>query len=204
MPRVKQVAKKAANEQGKVSPANVSGGPSMNGAGLPPHNLEKKRTIGKKASAVASKGKAGASPAANSQVKKTAPADGGVKRKFRFRPGTVAIREIKRYQRSADLLLPRAPFQRLLRDICLGINAQLRFQSNAISALQEATESYIVGLFEDANLCAVHAKRVTLMKKDMDLARRIRGEAFKDYRDLQPKNGTEQFYSLPYYDNKRE
>ncbi len=137
-------------------------------------------------------------------MKKTAPAEGGVKRKIRFRPGTVAIREIKRYQRTTDLILPRASFQRFLREVALGINGQIRFQATAIMAIQEAVESYLVGLFEDAQLCAIHAKRITLMKKDMDLARRIRGESFKDHRDLQPKDGTEQFYSLPYYTNQRE
>jgi hypothetical protein len=69
-------------------------------------------------------------------------------------------------------------------------------------ALQEAAESYLTGLFEDANLCAVHASRVTVMKKDLDLARRIRGERFQDHRDLQPKTGKEVFYMLPYYNEK--
>ena len=69
-------------------------------------------------------------------------------------------------------------------------------------ALQEAAESYLTGLFEDANLCAIHASRVTVMKKDLDLARRIRGERFHDHRDLQPKTGNEIFYQLPYYNEK--
>ena len=130
---------------------------------------------------------------------------GGLKKKFRrFRPGTVAIREIKRYQRSTDMLLARAPFQRLIRSIAEGIDGQLRFQSGALLALQEASESYITGIFEDANLCAIHASRVTLMKKDMDLARRIRGESFKDFRDLQPKTGNETFFSLPNIYTKSE
>lgn len=74
----------------------------------------------------------------------------------------------------------------------------LRFQSQALQALQEASEAYIVGLFEDTNLCAIHAKRVTVQKKDMDLARRIRGDRNHDYRDLQPKTGDEVFLALPY------
>ena len=69
-------------------------------------------------------------------------------------------------------------------------------------ALQEAAESYLTGLFEDANLCAIHASRMTVMKKDLDLARRLRGERFHDHRDLQPKSGKETFYMLPYYDEK--
>ena len=101
-------------------------------------------------------------------------------------------------------MLAKAPFQRFIRAICNGIDAQLRFQSQALLALQEAAESYLTGLFEDANLCAIHATRVTVMKKDLDLARRIRGERFHDHRDLQPKTGNEVFYQLPYYDEKTE
>ena len=73
----------------------------------------------------------------------------------------------------------------------------LRFQSQALHALQEATESYIVGVFEDTNLCAIHAKRMTVMKKDMDLARRIRGDRMNDFRDMQPKTGDEVFLMRP-------
>lgn len=79
---------------------------------------------------------------------------------------------------------------------------QLRFQSQALVAIQEATEAYIVALFEDTNLCAIHAKRMTVLKKDMHLARRIRGDRNFDYRDLQDKDGTEQFLSLPYTNDK--
>ncbi len=101
-------------------------------------------------------------------------------------------------------MLAKAPFQRFIRAICDGIDSQLRFQSAALGALQEAAESYLTGLFEDANLCAIHANRVTVMKKDLDLARRIRGERFHDHRDLQPKTGQEVFYMLPYYNEKDE
>lgn len=96
--------------------------------------------------------------------------------KRRYRPGTVALREIRRYQRSTDLLIRKLPFQRLVKEIAHGYMSDLRFQSTAILALQEAAEAYLVSLFEDTNLCAVHAKRVTIMPKDMQLARRIRGE----------------------------
>ena len=101
-------------------------------------------------------------------------------------------------------MLPKAPFQRFIRAICDGIDGQLRFQSSALLALQEAAESYLTGLFEDANLCAIHASRVTVMKKDLELARRIRGERFHDHRDLQPKTGKEVFYHLPYRNEKEE
>jgi histone H3 len=98
-------------------------------------------------------------------------------RRHRFRPGTVALREIRKYQRSTELLIKKLPFQRVVRDICYAIDGKdVRFQSAALLALQEAAEAYLVGLFEDTNLCAVHARRVTIMPRDMQLARRIRGE----------------------------
>ena len=133
--------------------------------------------------------------------KKTAPAEGGVKQR-RFRPGTVALREIKRYQKATHNLLPKAPFQRLVRNICEAIDPDLRFQSQALLAVQEAAEAYLVGLFEDTNLCAIHANRVTVFKKDLILARRIRGERALDHRDEQPKTGDEVFYQLPYRNEK--
>ena len=101
-------------------------------------------------------------------------------------------------------MLSKAPFQRFIRAISDGIDTQLRFQSSALLALQDAAESYLTGLFEDANLCAIHANRVTILKKDLDLARRIRGERFHDHRDLQPKTGNEVFYQLPYHNEKDE
>jgi histone H3 len=105
-----------------------------------------------------------------------ATSTGGIKKAHRYRPGTVALREIRRYQRSTDMLIRKLPFQRLVREIAQDFKNDLRFQGTAINALQEASESYLVGLFEDTNLCAIHAKRVTIMPKDMQLARRIRGE----------------------------
>jgi histone H3 len=101
---------------------------------------------------------------------------GGIKKPHRFRPGTVALREIRRYQKSTELLIRKLPFQRLVREIAQDFKTDLRFQAAAIAALQEASEAYLVGLFEDTNLCAIHAKRVTIMPKDIQLARRIRGE----------------------------
>ena len=105
---------------------------------------------------------------------------GGVKKPRRYKPGTVALREIRRYQKSTELLIRRLPFQRLVREIAQDLSGDIsktyRFQSSAVAALQEASEAYLVGLFEDTNLCALHAKRVTIMPKDMQLARRIRGE----------------------------
>ena len=88
----------------------------------------------------------------------------------------MALREIRRYQKSTELLIRKLPFQRLVREIALESKSNLRFQSTAIAALQEAAESYLVSLMEDTNLCAIHAKRVTIFPRDMQLARRIRGE----------------------------
>lgn len=102
----------------------------------------------------------------------------------RYRPGVVALREIRRYQDSTDLLIRKLPFQRLVREIAQGYKTDLRFQSAALGALQEAAEAYLVGLFEDTNLCALHAKRVTIMVKDMQLAGRIRRERAYDNRLL--------------------
>ena len=120
-------------------------------------------------------GKAPRKQLATKAARKSAPATGGVKKPHRYRPGTVALREIRRYQKSTELLIKRGPFQRLVREIAEGLNTGLRFQTSALCALQEAAESFLVGMFEDTNLCTIHAKRVTIMPRDMQLARRIRG-----------------------------
>jgi histone H3 len=112
----------------------------------------------------------------NKAARKSAPVSGGVKKPHRYRPGTVALREIRKFQKSTELLIRKLPFQRLVREIATEYKSDLRFQSQAVLALQEASEAYLVGLFEDTNLCAIHAKRVTIMPKDIQLARRIRGE----------------------------
>jgi histone H3 len=96
-------------------------------------------------------------------------------KRHRYRPGTLALREIRRYQATTELLIRKLPFQRLVREIGQEFG-QFRWQSQAVGALQEAAEAYLVGLFADTNLCALHAKRVTIMPKDLQLARRIRGE----------------------------
>lgn len=129
---------------------------------------------------------------ATKAARKSAPTAGGVKRPRRYRPGTVALREIRKYQRSTDLLIRRLPFQvccyllpadhgwgvgqRLVREIAQEFKSELRFQATAIMALQEAAEAFLVSLFEDMNLSAIHAKRVTVMPKDLQLARRLRGD----------------------------
>jgi histone H3 len=122
----------------------------------------------------------------------------GEVKKRRYRPGTVALKEIRRYQKTTELLLRAAPFQRLVREISETFKTDFRYQAGALHALQEATEAYIIGLFEDTNLCAIHANRweavngimrvelififiyifhrVTIMPRDVQLAMRIRGE----------------------------
>ena len=94
----------------------------------------------------------------------------------RYRAGTVALKDIRHYQGSTALLIRKLPFQRVVREIAQDIKTDLRFQSAAILCLQEATEAYLVSLLEDSNLCAIHPRRVTIMPKDIQLARRIRGE----------------------------
>lgn len=170
-------------------------------------------------------GKAPRKQLASKAARKSAPSTGGVKKPHRYKPGTVALREIRRYQKSTELLIRKLPFQRLVcrrphllettpaplltiafhyqvREIAQDFKSDLRFQSSAIGALQESVESYLVSLFEDTNLCAIHAKRVTIQsvrnmnlpdphtrdawralghtlttsQKDIQLARRLRGE----------------------------
>ena len=118
---------------------------------------------------------------ARSPPKGTPTTPGGTKKPARrFRPGTVALKEIRRYQKGYDLLVPKLPFARLVKEIAQNLSARhglvgLRFQSAALAALQEAAEAYLTALFEDTVLCAIHAKRVTIMPKDMQLAQTIRG-----------------------------
>ena len=113
---------------------------------------------------------------AKSLCKKGTAQPAGGKKPHRYRPGTVALREICRYQKSTELLIRRLPFQRLVREIAQDYRSRLNFASGAILALQEAVEAYLVGLFEDTNLCAIHTKRITIMPKDIQLARCICGE----------------------------
>ena len=116
------------------------------------------------------------------ESRRNAPAVGGVKKPHRYRPGTVALREIRKYQKSTDLLICKAPFYRLVREIygdvasVSHVSSDYKWQGSSILALQEASEAYHVGLFDDTNMCALHSKRKTIMPKDIQLARRIRGE----------------------------
>ncbi|XP_078408915.1 histone H3.3A-like [Cetorhinus maximus] len=117
-----------------------------------------------------------AQEAAATKAARKCPSTGEVKKTHRYRPGTVALQEIHRCQNSTELLIRKLSFQRLVREIAQGFETDLRFQSAATGAFQEASEAYLVGLFEDTNLCAIHAKRVTVMPKDTQIARWNRGQ----------------------------
>lgn len=102
------------------------------------------------------------------------PPSGATKMKpYKYRPGTVALREIRRYQHSTHLLVRRLPFQRLVRGLAQEFAYGLRWQVSALDALQEAAESFLVTLFADSNRCALHANRITLVPKDILLACRL-------------------------------
>ena len=107
---------------------------------------------------------------------KAAPAIGGCKKPHCYRPGTVALREICKYQKSTDLLLQKLPFQRFVREVMQNVRGDLRFQATALASSQEASKAYLIGLLEETNLCAIHARRVTIMPKDLQLSQRIRRE----------------------------
>ncbi|CAI5463612.1 unnamed protein product, partial [Closterium sp. Yama58-4] len=100
-----------------------------------------------------------------------------VKRKpHRYRPGTVALMEIRRFQKTTDLLIRKLPFMRLCKEISHTYTTMdVRWTATAVLGLQEAAEAYLVNLFEDGLLLAIHSKRVTLMIRDIQLARRIKG-----------------------------
>jgi histone H3 len=113
------------------------------------------------------------------KAKKSAAGGGssGMKKSFRWRPGTVALREVRKLQKSTELLVAKAPFSRLVREIAETHKAGLRFQSTAVAAIQEA-EAFVISLLSDANLTALHANRVTALPRDLQLVRRLRGERF--------------------------
>lgn len=102
------------------------------------------------------------------------------KKQHRFRPGTVALREIRCYQKNTENVIPKSSFRRLIKIITTTSHPHIRYQSSAIDAIQEASEAYMTNIFENTNLCAIHARRVTIMVRDMQLARRIRGEVFNN------------------------
>ena len=99
---------------------------------------------------------------------------GSARRKRRFRPGTVALREIRKYQKSTKLLIRKIPFQRLVREIVYKMkDKDFKFQSTALLALQEASEGFLVNMFDQCNHIAIHGKRTTVMVKDIRLWKRL-------------------------------
>ena len=130
-------------------------------------------------------GKAPRKQLATKAAQRSAPASGGIKKPHRYCPGTVALRKICRYQKGTDLLIRKLPFQHLAREVLQDLNkpgsyprySAEHFQATSLLAIQESVEAFSIGLFEDVNLCAIHARRVTNMPKDMQLALRIRGES---------------------------
>ena len=114
------------------------------------------------------------------------PSIGGIKKPHHCRPGILALHEIRRNQKLTELLIKRLPFQRIVWEISQDyricplragtLSVQVRFQLVAITAMQKTAEDFLVDLFEDVNLLAVHAKRVTVMQRDIRLAVRIRGD----------------------------
>lgn len=112
------------------------------------------------------------------QTQKSTEVIVSMRKKRRYKPGTVALREIRRYQNSVDLLIPKLPFQRLVREIAAHITydseAGTRWQAEALKCIQEASEKYLVDLLHDANDICIHAKRVTISNKDLRLAYNLR------------------------------
>lgn len=131
----------------------------------------------------ANAGKAPRKSAVEKGTKKVSKKEGATdaqkeRKPHRWRSGTVALREIKRYQKSTELLLRKLPFQRLVREVTAAHNAEMRFQSGAIAALQESLEAYMTELFDKANTAAIHANRVTVGCADLETACAIRGDTF--------------------------
>ena len=140
------------------------------------HVTYKKRT--KLTARRATGGKAPRKQLSTKAARRDAPATGGVKKRRRYRPDTTAIREIRRYQKSTDLLIKKLPFHRFVREIANDYKTGLRFMNDVMPGIQDFVESHLAELFADTQFCSIHAGRVTIMPKDIQLARRIRREYF--------------------------
>ncbi|KAG0648254.1 histone H3 centromeric hH3v [Hyphodiscus hymeniophilus] len=170
-----QVQRKRLSLQQSSTPSSSRKPGRPSAAAMPPKKATAKKAAGK-SPARGGIAKKKSRVSSGSAIEPGDPVPGRKKR--RYRPGTLALKEIRRYQNSTDLLLLKLPFSRLVREIAMTLRPageDMRWQSQAIQALQEAAEAFLVHLFEDTNLCAIHAKRVTIMQKDIQLARRIRG-----------------------------
>ncbi|MCO5604370.1 hypothetical protein L7F22_058535 [Adiantum nelumboides] len=110
------------------------------------------------------------------------PPPPATKKKYRFKPGTIALREIKKYQNTTEPIIPKAPFSRVVREIMEKVGDRAtRIQARALNALQEASEAILVSTFEDSVLCMAHAKRVTINSKDMGLVLALRQHPSLDH-----------------------
>jgi histone H3 len=159
---------KVEDDGGNQKPSsNVKGGGDTKKSSAPPSNAAAS------AAAVAAEPVPGDLGKKKKQQKKKGK---GKQKPHRYRPGTVALSEIRRYQKSTDPLIRRLPFQRLVRELAQDFKGDIKFQSTAMLATWEASKAHLVGLFEDTNLCASHAKRVTIMPNDIEIIRCIRGE----------------------------
>ena len=137
----------------------------MKGKGSATKNKGKKRDEGKK----------------KSKRRASTPAKQEEKKKFKWRPGTVALREIKRYQKHSRPLTASAPFQRRVRSILKELDPEVRIKPKSFECMREATEAYLINILEDSNMCAIHASRKTVKIKDVLLANRIRGGETRAY-----------------------
>ena len=164
--------KKTTRKLPKNRPKNTLGGTKSPRQGIEPTPLRKTGT----STAGVKKEVCNVTVAGTKSSCRNTGSTGGIKKPMRYKPGTVALREIRWYQKSTELLIRKLAMARIIQEVAQDFKKDLRFQKDAIAAVHEATESYAVGLMEDTNLCAIHAKRVTIMPKDMQLARRIRGE----------------------------
>ena len=97
-----------------------------------------------------------------------------IKRRYKYKPGTVALREVHKMQRTSHLLIPLSPFQELIREIAMSYKADLRFQREALLAIQEAAESHLVSIFQHTQNMAVHGGRKTIQDRDLTLAIHVR------------------------------
>jgi histone H3 len=160
------------------APSRVKAEPVARGSATPPVTTQKQTAIkGGPRKALASRVAHKSGIVGAKIAKKQVQAGGAMKKSFRWRPGTVALREVRKLQKSTESLIAKAPFRRLVREVSESkFKTGLRFAATALDAIQEAAESYIVNLLEDTNLCALHANRVTAMPRDLLLARRLRGE----------------------------
>ena len=103
--------------------------------------------------------------------KKSAPKQG--RKPHRYRPGTKALKEIREYQKTGGLLIPKQPMLRFVKEIIHQFKADFRIQESALNVLREAAEAFLVAFFENSNLCAIHGKRVTILQKDMELVKKL-------------------------------